>query len=136
MDGSDDTVVFQGPHAYISPSLYDTREAVPTWNYIVAHAYGATRILDGAGAQRVLEESFAVFEPAYRAQWDGLDEEFRNGLSAGVVALEVVVTRLDGKYKISGNRTPAERARIASRLAAPEDTHVSSIGRAMLARAE
>jgi len=40
LTASDSLVIFQGPHAYISPSLYEKRESVPTWNYIAVHAYG------------------------------------------------------------------------------------------------
>jgi transcriptional regulator len=125
------TVVFQGPHAYVSPSLYDAREAVPTWNYIAVHASGSTRVLDADATQAVLEESIATFEPAYRAQWDGLDAAYRDGLSRGVVAFEVDVTLLEGKYKLSQNRSTAEQGRMAAHLARSEDTQVSSVGRAM-----
>ncbi|MBT3265985.1 FMN-binding negative transcriptional regulator [Candidatus Poribacteria bacterium] len=129
--GRETTVVFQGPHAYVSPSLYDAREAVPTWNYIAVHASGAARTLDPHASRGVLEESIATFEAAYRAQWDSLDEAYRDGLAKAIVAFEIDVTRLDGKYKLSQNRSPAEQDRIAESLVASQNTNVAAVGDAM-----
>lgn len=130
-DGVETAVVFQGPHAYISPSLYGSAEAVPTWNYIAVHATGAARTLDAEATLRVLEESIAAFEPEYRAQWDRMDAAYRDGLARGIVGFELDVTRLEGKYKLSQNRSDAEQRRIASHLVSSSDTNAVEVGRAM-----
>src|SRR5258705_63406 len=54
--GSEALVMFQGPHAYISPSWYAAQENVPTWNYIAVHAYGRARMLDRAGLIILLKD--------------------------------------------------------------------------------
>ncbi len=133
VDGHETAVVFQGPHAYISPSLYDAREAVPTWNYIAVHATGSARTLDAYESLRVLEESIAAFEPEYRAQWDSFDATYRTGMARGIVGFKLDVGRLEGKYKISQNRSEAEQKRIASRLESSADSNAVEIGRAMRA---
>ncbi|MBE7179408.1 MAG: FMN-binding negative transcriptional regulator, partial [Mucilaginibacter polytrichastri] len=99
-------VIFIGPHAYISPQHYEKEQNVPTWNYIAVHAYGRATILpDDAQALAVLEKSIASFEPAYQQQWDQLDEGYRQKMLKGIVAFEIVVSDLQGKKKLSQNRS-------------------------------
>ena len=132
LDDAEKTVaVFQGPHAYISPALYDAPEAVPTWNYIAVHATGPARALSAADSLRVLEESIATFDPNYRAQWDRLDDTYRAGMTRGIVGFQIDVASLEGKYKISQNRSDVERDRIASHLSSSSDSNAAEIGRAM-----
>lgn len=74
-------VIFQGPHAYISPTHYEKWESVPTWNYIAVHAYGSARLIqDEAGQLATLAQLIAATEPAYQRQWDSLPDKFRNGM--------------------------------------------------------
>ena len=102
-------VIFTGPHDYISPSLYDSKLSVPTWNYTAVHAYGTAGIINPEPALMMLiEES----EPAYRQQWDALPASFREKMIAGVTAFEIRVKKIEGKYKLSQNRPPADRARV------------------------
>ena len=62
-DGPESIVIFHGPHAYISPSLYDLRKIVPTWNYAAVHAYVRSRVF--GKSEQLVEgplETIAVFE--------------------------------------------------------------------------
>lgn len=106
---SDVLVIFTGPHAYISPSLYESKLSVPTWNYTAVHAHGTARTIDTEAA---LMELVNAMEPAYRKQWDELPEEFRAKMMGAVTAFEIRVKRLEGKYKLSQNRPPADRLRV------------------------
>jgi len=106
---ADVLVIFTGPHAYVSPSLYESKLSVPTWNYTAVHAYGNRTIIDAEPALMALVDAT---EPAYRKQWDQLPEEFRKKMIGGVVAFEIRVTRLEGKYKLSQNRPAADQARV------------------------
>ncbi len=125
-------VIFQGPHAYISPSLYEKRESVPTWNYIAVHAYGAARLIqDEAGLLAVLAELIAANEPTYQAQWDSLPDKFRLGMLQGIVAFEINVTRLEGKFKLGQNRPAGDQARMVAALEAHPDTAISTLGHYM-----
>lgn len=115
-------VIFAGPHAYISPSLYAQRESVPTWNYITVHAYGAARLLtEPAEAEAMLAALVRRNEPIYQAQWDSLPERYRTGMLNGIAAFAIEVTRLEGKFKLSQNRAPAEQANILRALEALGD---------------
>jgi transcriptional regulator len=107
------TAVFHGPNGYVSPRLYNVREAVPTWNYIAVHAQGRlTAIEDSEGKERVLKALIDMHDAPYRAQWDELTEEFREKMKRGIVAFEIAVDRVDGKFKLSQNRPPQDRASV------------------------
>lgn len=125
-------VIFQGPHAYISPTHYQKWESVPTWNYIAVHAYGSVRLIqDEAGLLAALAELIAANEPAYQPQWESLSDKFRSGMLKGIVAFEIAVTRLEGKFKLSQNRPVDDQARVAAALGAHPDSASAAIGHAM-----
>lgn len=128
-------VIFQGPHAYISPSHYEKWESVPTWNYIAAHAYGSVQLVqEEAGLLATLGELIAATEPAYQAQWDSLPDKFRAGMLNGIVAFEITVTRLEGKFKLSQNRPLADQERVATALMSAADTAIAATGHYMQER--
>lgn len=105
--------IFQGPHAYISPSWYTTPVAVPTWNYVAVHAYGRARIVsDPAAVQQMLRELVATYESGFDQPWtmDGLPDGYAEQLATGVVAFEIEITHLEGKFKLSQNRSTADLA--------------------------
>ena len=105
--------VFSGPNGYVSPRLYTGREAVPTWNYIAVHAQGRLRAIeDSDGKERILKALIAVHDPAYHAQWNALGETYRERMKRGIVGFEIAVDRVDGKFKLSQNRPPEDRARV------------------------
>ena len=114
--------IFQGPHSYISPTFYEQSESVPTWNYMAVHAYGPVRLLTApAEAEAVLAALIQRNEPPYQAQWESLPERYRAGMLGGIVAFELAVNRLEGKFKLSQNRTPGEQRRIIAALEAHGD---------------
>jgi transcriptional regulator len=131
--GREALVIFQGPHAYISPQFYDSPLSVPTWNYAAVHAYGCPRVLNGNETEAVLRAMIQSFEAAYQARFDDLPADFRRKMINGIVAFEIVASRLEGKRKLSQNKTPAEQARIAAALAARDDQAEAQVGRMMLA---
>ncbi|MGE0132216.1 MAG: FMN-binding negative transcriptional regulator [Blastocatellales bacterium] len=115
--------VFQGPGAYITPSWYpakqETGKVVPTWNYAVVHAYGSLRVIDDAEwlrsqIGRLTDQN----EAALPEQWKVSDapQEFIEKLLGSIIGIEMVVTRLIGKWKVSQNRTAADQAGVISGL--------------------
>lgn len=130
--------IFQGPHAYISPSNYAARENVPTWNYIAVHAYGAAVPLSAAESRAALEAMMSAmineYEPAYHPQWEGLSERYRDGMLRGVVGFALHVTRLEGKAKLSQNRSADDQRRVAHALLASDDAAARTTGAAMQVR--
>lgn len=121
-------VIFQEPHAYISPKLYEDPVSVPTWNYIAVHTYGVPEILPGTEDKiSLLEQSFQIFESSFKEQWDVLPADYKNELLDGIVAFRIKITIIEGKFKLSQNRTVGDRTRIVENLAAKEDKVKSDI---------
>jgi len=105
--------VFHGGDAYVSPSLYSTRKAVPTWNYAVAHLRGSLKLIhDSEAKERVLKALIEQHDRAYHAQWDALEADFRESMKSGIVAFEIEVERVDAKFKLSQNRPADDRVRV------------------------
>ena len=125
-------VIFHGPHAYISPQNYNTREVVPTWNYGTVHAYGVARTFSAAGEKlSVLQELIPMFEPGYAEQWASLSGAYRERMLSHIVGFEIAVTRVEAKFKLSQNRAKDEQEKIIASLGKEEDTAVSGVSRLM-----
>jgi transcriptional regulator len=130
--GQESLAIFHGPHAYISPSLYESRESVPTWNYAAVHVYGQARVV--TEAERLLEEVREIinrFDPTYFAQWSSLSDKFRHGMLKQIVGFEMVATRIEAKFKISQNRTKKDQAAVIASLGQSADSAVSGIAQLM-----
>lgn len=123
--------IFAGPHAYISPSLYEIRESVPTWNYAAVHVYGRVSVVDEKQAGEILEELIAEFDSTYAAQWASLSEAYRSRMLGHIVAFEMVASRLETKFKLSQNRTRREQANIVRALADSGDSAIAGVAALM-----
>ncbi len=117
--------IFKGPDAYITPSWYPTKaengKAVPTWNYAVAHAYGTLRVIDDVSWLRTHLEALTNHnEATFSEQWRVSDapHDFTEKLIAAVVGIEIEVTRLVGKWKVSQNQPPQNQAGVVQGLRA------------------
>ena len=116
--GSNDAVaIFHGPHAYVSPRWYETAPAVPTWNYAVVHALGPARLLNADETAQIMDRMSAVYEPGSEWSFDTLPGDYRTGMLRGVVGIAITVLRLEGKFKLSQNRSPVDQQRVADHLA-------------------
>ncbi|MEG4066487.1 FMN-binding negative transcriptional regulator [Microcoleus sp. Pol11C2] len=124
--------IFTGPHAYISPTQYEKHESVPTWNYIAVHAYGAPKIImlnDSPKAMnKMINQMIDAYEVDYQSHWDGLSNQFREGMMDGIVGFEMTVTRLEGKYKLSQNRTQVDRETVSNTLLQSLDPAARAVG--------
>jgi transcriptional regulator len=124
--------IFHGPHSYISPSNYAARESVPTWNYAAVHLYGSARVLSSPeDLLSILHELMSTFEPPYAEQWATLDETFRQRMLSHIVGFEIIATRIEGKFKLSQNRSREDQANVIASLEKAEDTAVSGVSRLM-----
>ncbi len=117
--------VFHGPKVYISPSWYATKKesgkVVPTWNYVVAHAYGVLRVVDNpAWLLEQLEDLTSHNEASFSEPWtvSDLPQEYIEKMIAGIVGIEMVITKLLGKWKVSQNQPPHNQASVAAGLRA------------------
>ena len=110
-DGDTVLAIFHGPDAYVSPFAYQVREAVPTWNYAVVHAAGLITLRhDSDAKETVLKALIDVHDVPYRERWDELAVDWREKMKSGIVAFDIVVARLDAKFKLSQNRPDVDRA--------------------------
>ncbi len=97
--------IFQGPHAYMSPSVYPDLARVPTWNYIAIHAIASVVAIDDeVGKDGLLKKLIAIHEPSYAEQWRGLDLDFQSKMLSGIVAFKASVTKLESKFKLNQHR--------------------------------
>jgi transcriptional regulator len=117
--GRETLVIFPGPHSYVSPTFYVDPNSVPTWNYIAVHAYGTlTLIEDNEGKEALLTGLIAQNEPAFAEKWRAMPDNFRRSMLAGIVGFRIPIDRIEGKFKISQNRLPEERANVMAAHAA------------------
>jgi len=124
--------IFHGPHSYISPSNYTVRESVPTWNYAAVHVYGNARLFSSEqDLHAMLHELMETFEPAYRLQWEGLSQTYRENMLRQIIGFEIVATKIEGKFKLSQNRTREDQANVIASLEKAQDTGVSGVSRLM-----
>ncbi|HZW26404.1 MAG TPA: FMN-binding negative transcriptional regulator [Gallionella sp.] len=121
---ADVLVIFHGAESYISPSWYaskaETGKVVPTWNYVSVQAKGKLRVVHDAGWIRAQLESLTAHNEAGFAQpWAVADapQEFTSKLLEAVVGIEIVITDLKGKWKVSQNRSVQDRESVANGLA-------------------
>lgn len=119
--------VFMGPDAYITPSWYQTKQetgkVVPTWNYVTVHAHGPAEFFDDP--QRLLAvvtRLTRLHEGARAKPWEVSDApaDYIAAQLRGIVGLRLPITRLEGKKKMSQNRSDADRRGVASGLAQGE----------------
>jgi transcriptional regulator len=124
--------IFHGPHAYVSPTNYTTREVVPTWNYGAVHVYGNARVISAPGELLgILHDLIPMFEPAYAEQWASLSESYRERMLNHIVGFEIAVTRIEAKFKLSQNRSTEEQANIIASLNASADSAASGTAHLM-----
>ena len=105
-------VIIQGPHDYVSSSLYAPGDLVPTWNHVTAHLSGTPEILSA-------EENYAMLaRRTDRVEGRSLaeDEAGTRRAAKGTVGLRLRVTRFDARAKLSQNKAPEVRERIAARF--------------------
>jgi transcriptional regulator len=117
--------IFSGPQAYVTPSWYASKAAthkvVPTWNYAVVHAHGVLRAVEDAPWLHALVSRLtAHHESPRRTPWAVADapDDYVQQMLGAIVGIEIAVTRLVGKWKISQNRSTADRQGVAAGLAA------------------
>ncbi|MDN3548309.1 FMN-binding negative transcriptional regulator [Mucilaginibacter aquaedulcis] len=127
-------VIFTEPHAYISPSNYEKKTNVPTWNYLAVHAYGKAELLEDVEQKaNLLAHTINTYEPAYIHQYEKLPEEYKHKMMKGIVAFEITVNDLQAKKKLSQNRSELERENIINTLSKSTDTTEKEIAEYMKA---
>ena len=126
--------IFHGPHAYISPNWYTTGPSVPTWNYADVHAYGTVQMVEDAEwLRRFLVRLSKRHEARNPVAWrmQDLPAAYVENMLKGIIGLDIAVTRLEGKYKLSQNRPAADRLGVIAALEAQRDPESQAVARLM-----
>ena len=131
-------LICSGPEAYISPSWYAAKaehgRVVPTWNYSAVHLSGTVRVHeDREWLRDVVTRLTAVHENGRSEPWAPSDapERYIEGQLAGIVGLEITVTRVEGKAKLSQNRSEADRRGVVSGLLGEQHYEAAEVAAAM-----
>jgi len=122
-NGAEVLAIFSGPHAYISPSWYQTPLMVPTWNYVAVHIYGIPRIVEDAAAfEEILRLTVQEYESGRPAPWrDALPPEHKAAMMKAIVGFEIEIGRVEAKFKLSQNRKPEDIAGAVAALSQSEN---------------
>ena len=108
-------VVFTGPHAYLSPSVYPDLARVPTWNYLAVHVHGHIELVqEESQKDALLKRLIALHEPDYALQWRSLDAQFQQKMLAGIVGFRITIEKLDAKFKLNQHRVESHAAMLAA----------------------
>ncbi|GEM46123.1 FMN-binding negative transcriptional regulator [Deinococcus cellulosilyticus] len=129
LDGQEVLVVFQGPHAYITPEWYQKTGQVPTWNYTAVHAYGTLQaIREPERISMHLHQLVRQHEHPRDTPWQlDLTEEGLQKMARAIVVFEIPIQKLEGKYKLSQNRKPDEQHRVVEGLEASGSGDVAGL---------
>jgi transcriptional regulator len=134
VDGCDVLVIFQGPQAYVTPSWYAAKKehgkVVPTWNYVTVQVRGrATAVQEGRWLVRHVSSMSDQQEEPLDHPWAVRDapEPFITALTRGIVGVEIAITAISGKFKMSQNRPEADRQGVVKGMAAQGAADVAAL---------
>ncbi|PEX10804.1 transcriptional regulator [Bacillus cereus] len=110
--------IFQGPHSYISPSWYETNNAVPTWNSVAVHVYGELEIVeDEKTLVDSLQDLVSKYEdPESTYSLNDVDPNYMGGLSKGIVGFKIKINKIEGKAKLSQNHSVKRQNLVVEKL--------------------
>ncbi|WP_107949336.1 FMN-binding negative transcriptional regulator [Lysinibacillus parviboronicapiens] len=125
--------VFQGPHCYISPSWYETNQAVPTWNYVAVHVYGEIELIE---KEEELVNSFNNMIAKYEGKGSPyslseVDAQLITNLNKGVQGFKINISRMEGKKKLSQNHSIDRQNLVIKHLEEVEQSNEQQIAHLM-----
>ena len=125
--------IFHGPHCYISPSWYETNQAVPTWNYVAVHVYGKIELIENDDE---LMNSFNNMIKKYEHHTSTysltqVDEQLVSNLNKGVQGFKLKILSMEGKKKLSQNHSNDRQQLVIQKLEEIEHTNEQEIARLM-----
>ena len=132
------TAIFHGPNAYITPAWYpskqETGKVVPTWNYAVVHAEGKFSLInDPNWVRQHVSQMTNIHEPTYQSNWKLADapEDYVQMMLQAIIGVEIEVSSLVGKFKLSQNRSPSEYAGVIDNLQKSPEENLQAMLRLM-----
>jgi transcriptional regulator len=132
-DGQIGLAIFSGPHAYVSPTWYESEQVVPTWNYVAVHAYGNLQVIDDASAVRtIVERTVGYYEQGMPHPWtfDG-STTFATRMLGQIVGFRLEIERIEGKWKLNQNHPVERRKKVIEVLERANDENSRAIAALM-----
>jgi transcriptional regulator len=110
--------IFHGPHCYISPSWYETNQAVPTWNYVTVHVYGEVELVEEEDeVMESLKDLVTKYEaPDSPYRLEDVDPKYLSGMNKGIQGFKLQITKIEGKAKLSQNHSTKRQERVIEQL--------------------
>ncbi len=127
MDGQKVMAVFQGPHAYVSPSWYVERDQVPTWDYIAVHVTGKLEILGNKETELLIGDMLNFYGKDADISNHLREVHFSNMIKA-VVGFRIIIEKIEGKKKLSQNKSVETQKRIINELITSDDRMSQDLG--------
>lgn len=112
-------VIFQGPHAFISPSWYTNRVTFPTWNYTAIHVQGTPEVIEESDAiHAVLTRTVATYDTPVGGEWafDAMPQELTGSRMKAIAAVRIPIARIEGKMKLNQDKSVADRRGVIAAL--------------------
>lgn len=137
--GAEVLAIFQGPHAFITPSWYVKQSTFPTWNYTAIHARGTPRVIEERTAiHAVLRRTVALYDTPLGGNWDfdAMPFDFVAPRLDMIAAVEIPVRVLEGKFKLNQDRSEEDRKGVIAaleRLGDPQGVAVAGLMRQQMA---
>ena len=115
--------MFDGPHAYVSPTWYARSPAVPTWNYASVHVYGTPRpIHEAEQLAALVDRLVGIYEAGMPQPWSGeLPASFKAGMLKAIVGFTIEIDRIEGKFKLGQNRPVEDQIATVAQLESSSD---------------
>ncbi|HXQ80252.1 MAG TPA: FMN-binding negative transcriptional regulator [Opitutaceae bacterium] len=127
--------IFLGPHAYISPSWYSAKVAVPTWNYAAVHVYGRAKLEDDAFLRKTIEDTTAKYESKMAAPWRmPIPEDYIASMMKAIVGFSIRITRVEAKFKLGQNRSREDQLGVLAGLERSDALESLSLARFTIAQ--
>lgn len=136
-DGGRALVVFNGPHAFVSPSWYRDQMTFPTWNYAAIHAsVTLSRIDDPERIRAILHRTVAQYDTPVGGNWsfDAMPEAMIAPRLGAIAGLELDITHLEGKFKLNQDRSAEDRQGVIDALLSRGDTYGHTLAELMRSR--
>lgn len=118
LEGQTLLAIFNGPHAYISPTWYANGPAVPTWNYAAVHCYGNATLLDETATLHLVSDLVAQYEPDLNSNLTLMPCDYQAKLNKAIVGFKIVITNIQAKEKLGQQRKHADQLGVYQALLA------------------
>jgi len=126
--------VFNGPHSYISPSWYETKDSAPTWNYVAVHVKGLIEMLEDEEEIRLslyhLIEKYELPNSSYDV--NAVDAKYMAGLLKGIVPFKLRISSIEAAAKLSQNHSKERQKLVSDELLKRNDGFDEAIAKLMM----